>query len=400
MSHINNKSKGKISIPFWRDEKVLRVLIQSVFVVLLSVFVIWILSNVNSNYDRLGLKFSFSFLDDAASFDISEGIKFSPSDSYSRAFIVGVVNTLRISVIGILFATILGFLAGIARLSSNWLVSRISGFYIELIRNTPLLVQLFIWYFAVMAKLPDIKDSIVLPGHVFLSNRGVVGPWLSVTDSFHIWWPFVIVGAAACFILNLIRRRSINELGRPRFNIMWIFLIFLVIPALAWIFIPQSPFVFDLPEMISTSKGIVLFEGGVTFTAMYLALLFGLIFYSGAYIAEVVRGGILSVQVGQAEAARSLGFSNGQVLRLVIIPQALRVIIPPLINQYLNLVKNSSLAIAIGFADLYAVSQTMLNQSGRTIEVFLMIMASYLAMSLTISWIMNIINKKMQIVER
>ena len=179
-----------------------------------------------------------------------------------------------------------------------------------------------------------------------------------------------------------------------------IFSLFITIPALAWIFIPGSPLMPDIPEMIKTATGVYRIEGGMTITTMYMALLIGLVFYSGAYIAEVVRGGIQAVPKGQTEAARSQGFTGAQILRLIIIPQSLRIIIPPLINQYLNLVKNSSLAIAIGFADLYAVSQTMLNQSGRTIEVFLMIMGSYLIISLVISFIMNIVNKKMQIVER
>lgn len=392
--------KHHTGIPFWRDEKALRLLSQVLFSAVLLLFILWIVSNINANYRRLGLNFSFEFLKDIAGFDIAEGVSFSPSDSYGRAFFVGAVNTMRVSIFGILLATFLGFLAGIARLSSNWLVSKIAGAYIEIIRNTPLLVQLFTWYFAVMAKLPGIEDPLVLPGPVYMSNRGITGPWFSATGSFGTWLLFFIPAVILFFLLHLKRRKNIRETGRPPFNIFWSLAVFAAIPAIAWFFLPGSPLKADLPVLTGTTKGIFQVEGGLTFTTMYMALLAGLVIYSGAYIAEVVRGGILAVPKGQTEAAKAQGFTRAQILRLIVIPQALRVIIPPLINQYLNLVKNSSLAIAIGFADLYAVSQTMLNQSGRTVEVFLLIMGSYLAMSLLISLLMNIVNKKMRIIER
>jgi general L-amino acid transport system permease protein len=395
---MKNREEGRI--PFWRDEKALRILTQVAFSAALGFFILWIVSNINDNYQRLGLRFSFGFLDDIVSFDIAEGIPFSPADSYGRAFFVGAVNTLRVSLIGIFLATLLGFLTGIARLSSNWLVSKIAGTYIEIIRNTPLLVQLFIWYFAVMAKLPGIEDPLLLPGPVYMSNRGIAGPWLNATGSFGTWLLFFIPALILFALLYLKRRKNIHETGRPPFNILWSVAAAAVIPAAAWFFLPESPLKTDLPVLTRTVKGIFQVEGGFTLTTMYMALLIGLVVYSGAYIAEVVRGGILAVPRGQTEAARAQGFTGAQVLRLIVVPQALRVIIPPLINQYLNLVKNSSLAIAIGFADLYAVSQTMLNQSGRTVEVFILIMGSYLVMSLLISLLMNIVNKRIQIKER
>jgi general L-amino acid transport system permease protein len=398
---MDNKEKySQARIPFWRDEKSLRILSQVLFSAALGFFILWIVSNVNDNYRRLGLRFSFGFLDDVASFDIAEGVPFSPSDSYGRAFFVGVVNTVRVSVIGIVLATLLGFLAGTARLSGNWLVSKIAGTYIEIIRNTPLLVQLFIWYFAVMAKLPGIEDPLVLPGPVYMSNRGIAGPWFNATGWFGAWLLFIIPALMIFLLMHRKRRKSIRETGRPPFNILWSAGAAALIPFAAWFLLPESPLKADLPALTRTATGIFQVEGGLTLTTMYMALLLGLVVYSGAYIAEVVRGGILAVPRGQTEAARAQGFTGAQVLRLIVIPQALRVIIPPLINQYLNLVKNSSLAIAIGFADLYAVSQTMLNQSGRTVEVFLLIMGSYLAMSLLISFIMNVVNKRMQIIER
>ncbi len=400
MHQEKTDNKDHHRIPFWRDEKTLRMLSQLLFSAVLGLFIFWIVSNVNANYQRLGLRFSFGFLDDAANFDISEGISFSPSDSYGRAFFTGAVNTLRVSAVGIVLATFLGFLGGIARLSGNWLLSKIAGTCIEVIRNTPLLVQLFIWYFAVMAKLPGIEDPLLLPGPLYMSNRGIAGPWLSATNTFGAWMIFFIPALMIFALMHQKRRKSVRETGRPLFNILWSLAAAAAIPAAAWFFFPESPLKTDLPVLTKTATGIFRVEGGFTFTTMYMALLAGLVVYSGAYIAEVVRGGILAVPRGQTEAARAQGFTGAQVLRLIVIPQALRVIIPPLINQYLNLVKNSSLAIAIGFADLYAVSQTMLNQSGRTVEVFLLIMGSYLVMSLLISLVMNIINKRMQIVER
>ncbi len=399
-TNLIRDNKDHTRIPFWRDEKLLRILSQVLFSVLLGILLFWIVSNINNNYRRLGLKFSFGFLDDNAGFDIAEGIPFNPADSYGRAFFAGAVNTLRVSVAGIILATLLGFLAGVARLSGNWLLSKIAGAYIEIIRNTPLLVQLFIWYFAVMAGLPGIENPLVLPGPLYMNNRGFAGPWLTATGSFASWWPFFIPALILFLLLQRKRRKSIRETGRPSFNILWSLGATAAIPGLAWLFMTESPLKPDLPVLTKTATGIFQVEGGFTLTTMYVALLAGLVVYSGAYIAEVVRGGLLAVPLGQTEAARSQGFTGAQVLRLIVIPQALRVIIPPLINQYLNLVKNSSLAIAIGFADLYAVSQTMLNQSGRTVEVFLLIMGSYLAMSLLISLVMNIVNKRMQIVER
>jgi len=198
----------------------------------------------------------------------------------------------------------------------------------------------------------------------------------------------------------IVRRRSIERTGRPSFSGWWVLLAFVAVPAVGWLVVPGSPFTMDLPNLVTRSGGVLHVQGGATFSSEFSALLLGLVIYTGAYVAEVVRSGIQAVPRGQSEAARSQGFTNGQVLRLIVLPQALRIIIPPLINQYLSLTKNSSLAIAIGFLDLYAVSQTMLNQSGRVVEVFILIMASYLSISLIISLVMNLVNRKMQIVER
>jgi general L-amino acid transport system permease protein len=384
------------AVPFWRDERVLKVLAQIAFVILVLAVGAWMISN----YLERGLTFSFGFLDEEASFDLAEGIAFSPTDSYARAFLVGVVNTARVASLGIVLATLLGLVTGIARLSSNWLVSKIASVYIEIIRNTPLLVQLFFLFFAVMLKLPDLREALVLPGPIFVSKRGLVLPSPRPTSSFGSWWPVLVVALAIAVVLLILRGRGVQRTGRPSFNLLWVSVPLIVIPALGWLLVSGNPLLLDVPELITKSGGVLKVEGGTTFSPEFTALLLGLVIYTGAFIAEVVRAGILAVPKGQTEAARAQGFTNAQILRLVVLPQALRVIIPPLISQYLNLTKNSSLAIGIAFLDLYAVSTTMLNQSGRVVEVFLMIMASYLSMSLTISLIMNIVNRRIQIVER
>jgi general L-amino acid transport system permease protein len=388
--------KRRKAAPFWRDERVLKVLAQIGFVILVLAVGWWALSN----YRERGLIFSFDFLDEEASFDLAEGIPFSSTDSYARAFLVGVVNTARVASLGVIFATLVGLMTGIARLSDNWLVSKIASVYIEIVRNTPLLVQLFFLYFAVILKLPQLKmqdeiTAITLPGPTYLSNRGLAMPWPRPSEFFGSWWPFLVVALVVAVVLWILRARGVEHTGRPNFNFLWVVIAFVAITAIGWLVAPGNPLVLDVPVI----KGLRA-TGGTVLSPEYVALTLGLVVYTGAFIAEVVRAGILAVSKGQTEAARAQGFTNGQILRLIVLPQALRVIIPPLISQYLNLTKNSSLAVGIGFLDLYAVSSTMLNQSGRVVEVFLMIMASYLSMSLTISLIMNVVNRRIQIVER
>jgi general L-amino acid transport system permease protein len=388
------------AVPFWRDVRVLRVMAQIVFVIVVLAIGVWLLGNYKSWLAERNLTFSFRFLRLEASFDLAEGIPFKSTDSYARAFLVGVVNTVRVASVGIIFATLLGLVTGVARLSHNWLVSRIASVYIELIRNTPLLVQLFFLYFAVIIKLPQLKKqdeitAITLPGPTYLSNRGLAMPWPRPSESFGSWWPFLIAALVIAVVLLGLRARGVQRTGRPSFNFLWVVLAFFAIPAIGWLAVSGNPLVLDVPVIEGLRA-----KGGTILSPEYVALTVGLVIYTGAFIAEVVRAGILAVSKGQTEAARAQGFTEMQILRLIVLPQALRVIIPPLISQYLNLTKNSSLAIGIGFLDLYAVSNTMLNQSGRVVEVFLMIMAAYLSMSLSISLIMNIVNRRIQIVER
>jgi len=383
------------SIPFWRNIRVLRALSQIAFVALVTAIMGVLFLNMKHGLESRGLWGGFEFLKLEAGFEIGEGIAYEPSDSYARAFLVGVVNTLRVTIAGIALATILGLVAGIARLSSNWLVNKIASVYIESIRNTPLLVQLFVWYFAVIMKLPRIKESIVLPGPIFISNRAVAVPWPVPSPSFRAWIPYLVAALVVAGVIEGLRARKQRELGRPPFSGLWAVLAFVAIAVLGWLLAPGSPLMLSKPSL----KGLN-YKGGLILTPEFTALLVGLVVYTGAFIAEVVRAGILSVSKGQIEAARALGLSEGEILRLIVLPQALRVIIPPLTSQYLNLAKNSSLAIAIGYPDLFNVAGTIFNQTGRSVQVIVLIMGSYLSISLFTSLLMNIYNRRVQLVER
>lgn len=383
------------TVPFWRNVRVIQALSQIAFAILLAVVAGALYSNMKHGLESRGLWGGFSFLRLEAGFDIGEGITYDPSDSYARAFLVGVVNTLRVTAVGIVLATILGVVAGVARLSSNWLVNKMASVYIESIRNTPLLVQLFVWYFAIILKLPRVKESIALPGSVFISNRGLTLPWPVPSSSFGSWLPYLIAAFVVAVALLIVRTRGGRRTGRPPFSLLWVGVPFVAIATLGWFLAPGSPYVLDVPSL----RGLN-YKGGLTLTPEFTTLLVGLVLYTGAFIAEVVRAGILAVPRGQIEAAKAVGLNEMQILRLVTFPQALRIIIPSLTSQYLNLAKNSSLAIAIGFPDLFNVAGTIFNVTGRSVQVIVMIMASYLSMSLFTSLIMNLYNRRVQLVER
>lgn len=385
------------AVPPWRDVRVLRAATQVVVVVVVAVGVALLLRNLTTAMGERGLSFGYRFLDQTAGFDIGESpIPYSPTDTYGHAFIVGLLNTLFIGVIGIALATLLGLLVGVARLSPNWLVRRAAGGYVELIRNTPLLVQLFFIYFAVLLQLPAVAESIALPGSIYLSQRGLFVPGPQVTATFPVWVAVVVAVVAIGLAARVVSRRRTTE-GRAAFRLPW-FLVpisALAVAVVAWVVLPEPPFRFDIPVL-----GRFNFAGGLALSAPFTALLAGLVIYTAAFIAEVVRGGIQSVRSGQLEAARSLGLTERQTLRLVVFPQALRVIVPPLTSQYLNLVKNSSLAIAVGYPDLFKVGTTMANQTGQPVPVIVLVMATYLAISLTTSLVMNIYNRRIQVLER
>ncbi|MFQ6014504.1 MAG: amino acid ABC transporter permease [Anaerolineae bacterium] len=383
-------------IPLWRDVRVLRAVAQVVSAIVVISFLVFFVDNVLDAANRRGLALGFDFLNEAAGFPIAESvIEYHPSDSFRYAFWVGILNTLKVALVGIVMATILGVIVGVARLSSNWLVSKMASTYIEIIRNVPLLVQLFFWYFAVFQKLPLVKESIQWPGPIYLNNRGVFMAWARPSPSFQAWLLFLLAGFLLAILLGVVLTRLQMRTGRSTYPILTATLALFLIPALGWGLMDESPLMREVPVL-----GRFNFEGGLRLTPEFAALLVGLVIYTATFIAEIVRAGILAVQRGQVEAARAVGLTNLQTLRLVIFPQALRVIIPPLISQYLNLTKNSSLAIAIGYPDLFSVGRIMINQAGRAVPIFIMIMAAYLAMSLTYALIGNIYNRRVRFVER
>ena len=386
-------------VPFYRDVKVLAILAQVVFVVLVGMLFWFLYSNAAEGLRRSNIPGGFDFLWLTAGFPISEGIAYQPTDTYARAFIVGVVNTLRVSILGIILATILGTLLGIARLSSNWLLRTIAGTYIEIIRNTPLLVQLIFWYVAVILKLPRVRNSVGIDGVILASNRGLAVAWPEATASFGAWRPWLLAGLVIGVVVFAGRRWQLARADRPGAALPWALLATLLTAAAGALVVfattGASPLRIDRPVLQGFN-----FTGGATLTPEFFALLLGLTIYTAAFIAEVVRAGIQAVNKGQREAARAVGLTPMQTLRLVIFPQALRVIIPPLTNQYLNLTKNSSLGIAVGFFDLFNISNTIFNQSGRSVQVIALVMASYLSVSLLTSLIMNVYNWRIRLVER
>ena len=384
------------AIPFWRDVRILRIVAQVLFVIAIGLAIWWLVSNLCTNLANSGLNLEFRFLGETAGFPISEGIAYEPIRSNGYAFWVGIVNTLRIAGIGIVLATLIGAVVGISRLSTNWLVRRLAALYVETVRNIPLLVQLFFWYFAViLTALPLVADSLQLPGSIYLSRRGLVMPWPVATASFPMWRWFLISGAVLGIAAYVIRRLQLRRTDRPGLPILWGLGALTAFAGIGWLVVPGNPFLLDVPVLERFN-----FVGGLSLSAPFLALLIALSTYTGAFIAEIVRAGIQAVSKGQTEAANALGLRKMRVLRLVVLPQAMRVIIPPLGSQYLNLIKNSSLAILIGYYDLMNVGTTIFNQTGRAVEMILLIMASYLMMSLLTSGLTNLYNQRMRIVER
>ena len=383
-------------IPLWRDIRVLGAITQIASVIIVVTVVVFVVRNVLQAADDRNLALGFGFLAEETGFPISETvIDYEESDSFQYAFLVGILNTLKVALIGIVLATILGIIVGVARLSTNWLVRQIANVYVEIFRNIPLLVQLFFWYFGIFLLLPSVQESIHWPGPVYLNNRGVSSVWANPSSSFDSWLLFVLGGVVLAVVLRVLLGRIQTRTGRNTQPNLAAVLALALIPALGWVFLGESPLVREVPVL-----GRFNFEGGVRLTPEFAALLVGLVIYTAAFIAEIVRAGIQSVRRGQFEASRALGLSELQTLQSVVFPQALRVIIPPLISQFLNLTKNSSLAIAIGYPDLFSVGRIMINQAGRAVPIFLLIMGAYLSMSLTYAVIGNIYNRYVRFVER
>ncbi len=459
-------------IPFWRNIKTLRILFQ-IGLLLLVVLLIWFMAtNVNNRLVAAGRSLRINFFGSTAGFAIGEGLPFSPQETYGRAFIVGLVNTLRVAVLGIILATILGLFAGIARLSNNWLVSRIAAVYIDVIRSTPLLVQLFFWYFGVVLTLPNVDNAYGIPGLFALSNRGAVIAGLQFTGAGLPWRWWLLAALVAGAATTWWRGRMLRRAGRIGAGLDWGVGVLLLVAAIGYAitsvnatlppnvaytlergdrgllyadrngngqydketetalaFVPVTLLdasgevlgttrtnkngsyrFYDLPDEAQGASlqwetpGVLAldgpvrrgfnFVGGHLMTPEFFGLVVGLVVYTGAFIAEIVRAGINAVSRGQWEAGRALGLKNSTILRRIVLPQALRVIVPPLTSQYLNLSKNSSLAIAIGYPDLFNVSLTILNQTGAEIQMFVVILVTYLAFSLITSLFMNWYNQR------
>jgi general L-amino acid transport system permease protein len=359
--------------------------LQILFVAALVWVAYEIVANARSNLEAQRITSGFGFLNNTAGFDVSQSlIPYSGSDSYTRVFLVGLLNTLLVSIIGIFFATVIGFLIALGRLSPNWLLSRISGGYVELIRNLPLLFQILFWYLAVLAALPNPRQSISIFDSLFLSNRGLVVPRPVADPGLEPFALAVLVAVAAALLLARYARRQLFESGRK--ITVWPYAVGLLIGLpLVTALVFGAPVTFEFPVL----KGFN-FSGGSRLIPEFVALTVALSTYTAAFIAEIVRAGILSVHKGQMEAGSSLGLTRGSTLRLIVVPQALRVILSPLTNQYLNLTKNSSLAVAIGYPDLFSVfAGTTLSQTGQAIEIIAITMGVYLLISLVTSAIMS-----------
>lgn len=381
---------------FIYDPKVRGTFFQAIVLVAVLFFVYEAASNVISNLQRQHIASGFGFLEQTAGFEISQTlIPYAATSTYGRAFFVGLLNTLLVAVVGIAMATVFGFVVGIMRLSKNWLIRQIATTYVEIMRNVPLLLQLFFWYFAVLKQLPGPRNSIELGFGAALNIRGlyipapILGPgsWLVLTA--------LAIGLIGSFLLARWARRRQMATGE-RFPVPTAVLGLVIgLPVVAF-FIAGQPITLETPEM----KGFNL-QGGVQVIPELVALVLGLAIYTGAFIAEIVRAGIVSVSKGQTEASHALGLTTGMTLWLVVIPQAMRVIIPPLTSQYLNLTKNSSLAVAIGYPDLVSVfAGTVLNQTGQAVEVISLTMLVYLFISLLTSAFMNWFNAHVALVER
>ena len=377
------------------DPRVRSIFFQVLIVVLLVLGIWWIVDNTTANLRRSNISTGFDFLRGRAGFDISDSlIQYNSDSTYGRAILVGLWNTVLVAIAGIITATILGFIVGVARLSRNWLLRKIAMTYVEIFRNIPPLLVIFFWYLGVLSILPAPRDSIVLPFGSYLNSRGFYFPRFVWEQG--AWLMLVALVVGICLTFFVARRAKARQMATgQQFPIFWTGLgLILGLPLLAFALM-GFPLTLKFPQ-----AGTFNLTGGFNLKPEFLSLYLALSFYTAAFIAEIVRAGILGVSKGQSEAAAALGLRPDTALRLVIIPQALRIIIPPLTSQYLNLTKNSSLAVAIGYPDLYAIGGTILNQTGQAIEIVVIFMIIYLSISLLTSLFMNWFNAKMALKER
>ena len=400
----NNKESVRIKpaeqFDFFHDQRVRTVFYQILIVVAVGWFVWYLVGNTAQNLGARGMSTGFSFLKETAGFDSSfKLISNEPGvGTYGRIFIIGALNTLYISVLAILLSTMLGFIIGVLRLSNNWLVSKVALAYVEIFRNTPVLIQIIFWYIGVFSLLPRVKNSIDLSGGtgvLVLNNRGLYLPWPIPGGLLWLTGVAIIFAVIAVVILKRWAQKRQDKTGQtfPTFIVSAALLILL--PGIVY-FMTGMPLDWDIPKLAGFN-----FVGGASLPPAFMALLVALSIYHASYTAEMVRAGILSVNKGQDEAARSIGLRKKRAMSLVIIPQAMPAIIPPLISNWMSTIKNSSLAIAIGYPDLVSLfMQTSLNQIGYAVELVAMTMAFYTVVSLIISWLLNIYNKRVQLVER
>ncbi|MCS6871384.1 MAG: ABC transporter permease subunit [Anaerolineae bacterium] len=393
----NFADRSVSSLAFLRDVRFLRSLVQVIVLIVVVGLAIWLINNTSEGLARARIPTDFSFLTQPSGFQIDEGLVDQPhkrTDSYANAFGVALINTLRAVILSLILATLLGLFVGIARLSTNFLLRSLALAYIEIFQNTPLLLQLFFIFTGVLLTLPRATEPIVLPGPSYLSSSGLATPNLVATET-TLWWLLLTIVGIGVGITLWQRLRTIRlETGRTTYAAEIGLGVMASVTVIAWLVL--QPFTVDFPEL---GRFGYLRGKGAVISANFLAIVLGLVLYTGAFIAEIVRSGIQAVPIGQWEAARSQGFTYGQILRLIVIPQALRVMIPPLTNQYLNLAKNSSLGAAVGFAEVFGVARTMA-QSVSVVPIMVIVMGIYLALSLITSAIMNVLNARFQIKTR
>jgi general L-amino acid transport system permease protein len=392
VSPSNNETSFNLKA-LLRDERFWKIAFQVVTLLVVVLLFAFFIGNLNRNLAQQGSAFGFSFLVNPAGFSIGESaIKYQPQDPYWKALTVGLSNTVTLVIAGIILTTLLGVTAGVASFSQNWLLFKLSRIYVGLVRNVPLLLQLFFWYFAIYGALPRPESQIAVAGLAFLNNRGVYIPWPSSAALALTGFATIVVGLVVGFVLwgwyTKIRVETASG-GKPQlYSLIGVVVLVLLIVcfALNW----------QAPEAVE-GGGVT---GGLRLSREYVAALSALVFYTSAFVAEIVRAGIQSVSRGQWEAARSLGLAPSSVMRLVVFPQAMRVIIPPMNSEYMNLTKNSSLAFAVAFPEIYSIATTTYNQTGRPVEVFVVLMATYLLMCLIITVLMNQLNRAVQFKER
>lgn len=397
MSVLSQGLKPRSLTPaaLWRRQRTRRYLLQAIFLLGVGLILAYLIVKA------LGLDLDFAFLSGPGGFSIPHQwlTGYEATDTRLAAYATGIVNTVRLVVVGIVLTTVIGVLAGVARLSNNWLLSRLATFYVETIRNTPLLIQIIFWYTVVFLELPQIAENRNLFGAFYISNRALALPFVESDGAFGIWVIFLLVGVVSAWWVRARLLRREEATGRSLHATPIAFLLFAVIGAVGFL-ATGTPLTSDVPVTSVTDFGIRNIDGGLQVTPEFAAILVGLVLYTGAFIAEIVRGSIQALPRGQSEAAAAVGLSGYQSLTLIILPQALRIMIPPLTNQYLNLTKNSSLAVAIAFPELVFVGTTIINNIGRAVPVFILIWATYLVLSLVISVAMNTLNRRVQLVGR